>query len=150
MRAIGPPLTPAERDAFIAAARACVGVKFRHMGRHAGVGLDCSGLLVWAMRQVPRPVQDTPAYGRDPHMDGLRNAVEANLGPAVPEPPQAGDVVLMAFSDEPRHIGLIGDHPQGGLLIIHAWVRAKKVVEHRFDDAWLKQVSGKVMAVFRP
>lgn len=63
MREIGPPLSDAERMAFIAEARTYLDVRFRHQGRSRN-GLDCIGLCVVAMRAIERPLWDSPAYGR--------------------------------------------------------------------------------------
>ncbi len=147
MRAIGWPLTDAERDAFIAAARGCANrVRFRHQGRVPATGLDCSGLVVWALQQIPRPVADVRAYGRDPHRDGLKAALIDNLGPAVAGEPQAGDVILMSFAGEPRHVGIIADHPGVGLMLVHSYAMKRKVTEHTFDAEW----RGYMTDVFRP
>ena len=81
MRAIGPPLNAQELAAFIAEARSYLAppVRFRHQGRsHRGV--DCAGLLLASMKAIGRPVQDLPAYGREPLGDGLRGMMVANLG----------------------------------------------------------------------
>ena len=82
MRAIGPPLTAEESAAFIAAARTQVKrrTKFRHMGRSPETGFDCAGLAQWSMKQIGRDVWDMDAYGREPHKNGLRNAMVRNLG----------------------------------------------------------------------
>jgi hypothetical protein len=63
MREIGPPLSDAERAAFIAEARTYLGVRFGHQGRSRHK-LDCIGLCVVAMHAIGRPLWDSPAYGR--------------------------------------------------------------------------------------
>jgi cell wall-associated NlpC family hydrolase len=136
MRAIGPPLTTEESEAFIAALRGCIGVRFWHQGRDPAIGLDCAGLPQWAMKSIGRPVFDLPAYGREPHKDGLRRALLSNFGPPVPrDSMRAGDVVLMRFTvhSAPRHIGVITDYPEGGFAIIHSHEDQKMVKEHRID-----------------
>lgn len=148
-RAIGTPLTPEEIKAFIAAARACKNVPFLHMGRDPKFGLDCAGLPQYAMRVgVGRPVYDLPAYGRDPHKDGLRSALVKNFGrPVALSAMRAGDVVLMRFQDhsEPRHVAIVTDHPDGlGLLHVHS--EMKFVSEHRMDERWRSFI----VEAFRP
>ncbi len=146
MRVNGEPLTPDESAAMIQAARALINVRFRHMGRKPAIGIDCSGLVLHALSAIGRPVQDVACYGRDPHKDGLREAVEANLGPAVDDAPKAGDVVLMSFDGEPRHVGLIADHPQGGLMLIHTYGQIRKVTEHALNAEW----RSRIVSVYRP
>lgn len=148
MRAIGEPLTAEESAAMIAAARKCVAdrVRFRRTGRNPAVGLDCSGLLVHALTTIGRPVIDRQDYGKDPHKDGLRQAVEANLGQPAQGLMQAGDVVLMTIEGAVRHVGLVANHPQGGLSLIHAYGVKRRVVEHGLDKTW----RGRIVAVYRP
>jgi len=132
MRTIGEPLTAEESAAFIAAARSLVNrVKFRHQGRNPKTGLDCAGLPQWAMTQIGRPVWDLPAYGTEPHKDGLYGAMVQNLGAPVPlESMQAGDVILMRFHGAPRHVGIVTDLPDGRLGLLHVHAENKVVSEH--------------------
>lgn len=146
MRYIGPPLTPDETAAMLAYARTLINVRFRHMGRNPKLGVDCSGLVVLALRHIGRPVKDMPSYGRDPHRDGLQQAVEANLGQPVAGEHLPGDVALMAFEGQPRHVGFIASHPQGGLMLIHTYGTIRKVTEHRLDDLW----RSRIVSVYRP
>ena len=116
------------------------------MGRNER-GFDCAGLVVWAMKKIGRSVNDISAYGREPHKDGLRENMVLNLGPQVPrESMRAGDIVLMRFDGEPRHVALLTEYPAGGLAVIHTHAHAKKVAEHRLDDYW----RGCITEVFRP
>src|SRR5690606_33015108 len=107
-RVIGAPLTAEESAALVAACRSLVGhVRFRHQGRNPEIGLDCAGMLVWALRKISRPVEDLRAYGREPHKDGLRQCLIRNLGRPLPKSGmQAGDIALMRFDCDPRHVGL--------------------------------------------
>lgn len=148
MRAIGPPLTDAERLAFIAEARTYVaeGVRFRHQGRSRR-GVDCAGLLLASMAAIGRPIADLEAYGREPLGGGLRAMMVANLGEPIPKDEmRPGDMVLMRFRGEPSHVGLIGDYFYGGLSLIHTFAQVRKVVEHRIDSEW----NDYILEVFRP
>jgi hypothetical protein len=44
--------------------------------------------------------------------------------------------VLMRFEGDPTHLAIVGEHPEGGLSIIHAYAFSRKVVEHRLDEKW--------------
>lgn len=146
MRAIGALLTAEESAALVAACLSKVRKPFRHGGR-GPERFDCAGLILWGLQQIGRTVYDLPAYGREPFRDGLREAVIRNLGQAVPRASmRAGDVVLMAFGGEPRHIGLLAPYPHGGLMLIHTYSRVREVVAHRLDERW----AGFVVEVFRP
>jgi cell wall-associated NlpC family hydrolase len=71
MRIIGPAFNAAERAAAITAARGCLGVPWRHMGRAGlpwghSVGLDCIGLIGVAVHAAGRRWRDQ-AYGTEPN-----------------------------------------------------------------------------------
>lgn len=119
----------------VAAARAYLGVRFRHQGRSRH-GLDCVGLLLLAFRDVGRVYRDVPAYGRTPWKDGLREAVASQLQPVPLDDMQPGDVALIRFDKEPQHVALIGDYLTGGLSLIHSYAIVRRVTEQRLDEAW--------------
>lgn len=145
MRAIGPLLNEKESELFVSSCLSNEGKPFRHMAR-GPEKFDCAGLILWGLRKIGRTVYDIPSYGREPFKDGLRDAVVANLGNPVPAPYRSGDVVLMAFDGEPRHVGLLADYPHGGLMLIHTYSRVRKVVAHRLDSFW----AARITEVFRP
>ncbi|KAF1706296.1 glycoside hydrolase [Pseudoxanthomonas sacheonensis] len=146
MRAIGPPLTAEESAAFVAAARSCMGVRFRHQGRNPAIGLDCAGLPQWAMQQIGRPIWDIHAYGTEPHKDGLYEAMVRNMGGPVPlKSIQPGDVVLMRFHGAPRHVGIVTDLGGGRLGLLHVHAENKYVAEHG-----LAGYHADLVAAFRP
>lgn len=125
---------------LVAAARVCLGTPFHHQGRVAGVGCDCAGLVLIAARAIGHHPPDSEGYGRMPKDGLLRDAVEQYLVPAVDIAP--GTVVLMQFETdvEPRHVAIVGDHPAGGLSLIHAYAPARRVVEHALDAAWQARI----------
>lgn len=143
MRALGAPFSPAESEEFLRLARTLVKrrVKFRHMGRDAITGMDCAGMPLWIAETMGKPTVDLPAYGREPHKDGLRDALNANLGAPIPLIQlRPSDVVLMRFAGDPRHVGILGDYPESGLSLIHIHSTLKFAAEHRLDDSWRKNI----------
>lgn len=148
MRVLGPPFTPEETAAFIAVARSYVNrVKFRHMGRDPKTGMDCAGVPQCAAKAIGRPVWDIPAYGRQAHKDGLREALVRNLGNPIPiTDMRAGDIPLMKFDGDPKHVGILTDYPYGGFGLIHCYGTIKRVTEHRLDSFWEKMI----VQVYRP
>lgn len=141
MRIIGPAFTADERAAAITAARDCMGIPWRHMGREGlpwghDVGLDCIGLVMRAVAAAGRPVCDLAAYGTDP--DGtLMQRMDDHLGTPVATYGTAC-VLLIHFGGAPRHVALISESD----TLIHCYNGGPmKVVEHTFDAAWRKRVA---------
>jgi hypothetical protein len=85
---------------------------------------------------------DIVPYSRQPSNYELLRLCEEHMIRA--DAPAVGRVAVMRFETEPQHMGIFGDYPMGGLSLIHAYARVKKVVEHRFDDVW----AARVLAVF--
>lgn len=130
-------------DDLIRAARDCLGTPFHHQGRQPGVGLDCGGLLVVALRAVGVDPIDMAGYARRPHGGTLERLLDSQsflVRVAIQERAVA-DVLLMRFGAEPQHLALLT-----GETIIHAWEAVGKVVEHRLDGRWLRHV----VRVYRP
>lgn len=123
---------------IVAAARACMGTPFRHQGRLPGVGLDCAGLCIVALRAAGVEMRDVKAYGRVPNEGRLQQAIDAQPGlrRIALADAGAGDVVLIRFGTEPSHVGLLS--AQG--CIIHAYERIGRVVEHRIDATLQLQI----------
>lgn len=127
-------------DDIVSAARALVGVPFRHQGRNPEIGLDCVGLVAAIANGFGLPVVDRLDYARTPGRGQLEAALEsqpclekiASLEPAC--------VVLMRISRSPQHVGIYT-----GASMIHAWSDAGKVCEHDFDDKW----RGRVVRIYR-
>lgn len=146
MRYLNPPLTARERAGFVSAARACIGVRWRHQGRSLQ-GLDCGGLVVYALARVSRVVRDSIGYGRVAYRSSLEDVLEDNFGDMLPkEGMRVGDVALMRFKGAPSHVGVVGDYIYAGFSLIHAFAQNKKVVEGRIDDEWQNSIVG----VYRP
>lgn len=167
MRAIGAPLTDEERSAFVRCVRSFVNVPFRHQGRKPWK-LDCVGAAEVAMqgwkRNLPwtedkigsfvrewtgRPTDGMDGYGILPFQKQLERVLRRNLGDPVQDSPQAADVVLMRFRGEqgdPQHVGVVGNHPDGGLMLIHSDSAIARVTEHALRGAWLRSVC----EVYRP
>jgi cell wall-associated NlpC family hydrolase len=121
----------------VAAARAYLGVPFRHQGRTPPLALDCAGLFVMVCRDLGLPVIDEQGYGRNPYKGLLEQCIARQ--PFLHRVPVAdmgeGDVLLMRFTGEPQHIAI-----HAGYSMIHAYEQAGKVVEHRLADVWRARV----------
>jgi hypothetical protein len=107
-------------EKFINAARRLKGARWRHRGRKPWA-VDCVGLVVLAAKESGLGIRDTTSlYGREPWDDRLRQELRARFGDPVSET-EAGDITLIRWHHgEPSHIAIVGDHPDGGLTLIHA------------------------------
>lgn len=135
-------------------ARLMLGVPFLHLGRSAK-GTDCIGLAAYAYSYPARKLPSD--YPRDPLNGELEKEIRAALGPPVLEFQRGGaearflrpdDLVLMAYRDPIRHVGIVGSHPAfpGHLSLIHTDSTVGKVVEHILDFKWLRRIR----EVYRP
>lgn len=135
------PLNDAERIAFVAAARAMLGVRWKHQGRTRN-GVDCAGLVIYALRAIGREPHDITGYGRRPYRNALDAAVRVNFGAPQATEPRAGDVLLVRDGNAaPNHVGIVGDGPHG-LTLIHAYAPNKEVVEMTIDALWRAKIIG--------
>ncbi len=122
---------------MIAAARACAGTPFHHQGRAPGVGLDCIGVIVVALRATGMDVRDRTDYGRRPDGKSLVAALEAHGAKPVATI-EAGDILLFRYDCQPQHVALA----TGSDTMIHAFAPAGKVVETLIGDYWRRRLVG--------
>lgn len=115
------------------AARRYLDTPYRHQGRRMGVGIDCVGLLICVARDLGKiaPDWDVTGYARIPDGVQLLRHLDENLDTVSQADMAPGDIVCVAFQDWPQHVGIVGDYAHGGLSIIHAAIKARRVVEHR-------------------
>lgn len=107
-------------EQFVTAARGFKGTRWRHRGRKPWA-VDCVGLLKLAGDAAGLQLVDQRVYGREPWEDQLRKAMRDHFGDPVASPWRPGDVALIRWNKgEPSHVAIVGDHPNGGLTLIHA------------------------------
>jgi cell wall-associated NlpC family hydrolase len=122
------------RDQIISAARAYLGVRYHHQGRNRA-GLDCAGLLVCVARDLGiSTAGDWEGYSRTPDGASLKATLDASAVIPVADY-QPGDVLLMRFDKQPQHIAIVTDKG-----IIHSYLAARRVVEHRLDAEWRARI----------
>lgn len=129
-----------KRTELVAAAESMLGTPFHAQGRAPGIGLDCIGVVVCAARQCGFEPVDRAAYPMRP--DGtLRPALDAQLV-RIHGAPEPGDVLLMMIDGaQPHHVALYVGNDQ----IIHAHVKARKVVKQDYTKFWQQRT----VAVYR-
>lgn len=120
--------------AIVAAARGCVGTRFRAQGRTVGLGLDCVGVALIAARAAGAAGQAVPAYTLSGDNEHRLDAVLAASGCVAlgDELPQPGDLVVVAPAAGRRHLAIVTD---AGM--VHAHAGLARVVESPADPGWL-------------
>lgn len=123
---------------FVAVARTYVGTPFKHQGRLPGVGLDCAGVVVCALREVDYHVEDVYGYGRLPARGLFLRTVERQFDRVAALEIRGGDLLTFAFRGEPQHIAIYTAQD----TLIHAYSEVRQVVEHGLDDIWRSRLRG--------
>ncbi|MBV8971631.1 MAG: peptidoglycan endopeptidase [Sphingomonadaceae bacterium] len=117
-------------DAIVAAARGCLGTRFRLQGRVPGTGLDCVGVaLVAAAAAGCRP--RVPTYGLGGDNEARLDAAIAAIGATPVADAEPGDILVLAPRRHRRHLAVV---TWGG--IVHAHAGLGRVVEGPADPAW--------------
>jgi cell wall-associated NlpC family hydrolase len=118
----------------VAAARACVGVPYRHLGRTPERGLDCVGLVLRAFQEAGLLLEVAPAsYGRRPEGHRLVAELARHGRRLATVEARPADVLAFAGSERlPCHLALVTETVPG-LQIIHAWAEFRRVAEHALD-----------------
>ncbi len=116
--------------AIVAAARGCIGTRFRAQGRVPGVGLDCVGVAVIAAAAAGVAIVP-PVYtlggDHEAALDGLIAA--AGCRPVSTAAP--GDLLTLAPSPGRRHFAVVT-----GFGVVHAHAGLGRVVEGPLDPGW--------------
>jgi len=122
---------------MIDAARACIGTPFHHQGRVPGVGLDCIGLVVAALKAAGVSVRDRTDYARRPDGKSLVAALEDH-GAVRADTIRAGDVLVFRYDRQPQHVALA----TSDVTMIHSFAPSGNVVETSLGAYWKRRVCG--------
>jgi cell wall-associated NlpC family hydrolase len=121
---------PGAWPAIVAAARGCVGTRFRAHGRMPGLGLDCVGVVLVAAAVLPLRPPVLPPYrlgGTPPDIASVFIEICATrIDRALP-----GDVIVIAPAPDQRHFGIVT--PLG---MVHAHAGLGRVLEAPIDPDW--------------
>ncbi len=110
-----------------AAARKWIGTPFAHQGRTRGAGVDCAGVIIGVANELglANSFEDTANYAADP--DGrMEKLLAKHLDRVSWNERQQGDVVHVAWSKLPQHVGILTDKN----TLIHAFGDAGVVETH--------------------
>lgn len=129
-----------QEEQMVEAARKALGTPFHHQGRVAGIGLDCIGLIIHALKAVDLAVADEKDYGRQPEPQRLIEALDGHGFRTVPAI-EAGNVLLLRIKGQPQHVALVSSPTS----MIHAYAPIGKVVETTIGETW----RGRIAAIYR-
>lgn len=133
---------------IVAEARSWIGTRWKHQGRDRN-GIDCAGLVIKVGHGLGISTFDTTDYQRQATDESMLEACRQRLIQVPFADARPGDLPVMRFGTN-RHICFFGDYLYGGLSLIHAYSRSpRRVIEHRFDEGWLRSHDASLMAVFR-
>lgn len=128
------------RKDFVLTAYTFLGTPFQHQARLPGIGLDCAGVVVCALKKCGYPVADRVGYGRIPANGIFTSAVTDHCDTIRQEDVQPGDLMLFAFRDEPQHIAIVS--ATNPTMLIHAYQDVGRVVENGLDATWQGRLRG--------
>jgi cell wall-associated NlpC family hydrolase len=129
-----------------AAARAWLGVPWRHLGR-SREGLDCIGLVLVAARACGIEADDPAPYAREPSSQRLRQELAQALDEVPIAEARPGDVLVFNLGLYAGHIGIRAEHPHYCVpSVIHAYAPRRMVVEEPLASL----DAGTLTGAFRP
>jgi cell wall-associated NlpC family hydrolase len=111
-------------DVVVMRALGLIGVRYRYGGDRPDTGLDCSGLVRWAYREVPG--LDLPRASAAMYALQLPRIDRGQLAP--------GDLVFFRIG---RHVSHVGIYIGGGRFV-HAPSHGRMVRVDRLDDRYWK------------
>lgn len=123
-----------EAARIVAAARHCLGARFRPQGRAAAHGLDCVGLALHAAGAAGCPVPEVGPYRLDGAglLERLRAALRAaGFVRRTGRVAFPGDLLAVHVATGRPHLAVLTD---AGAVHSHAGLR--RVVEGPIDPAW--------------
>ena len=110
------------RSDIINIARLYIDTPFAHAQRSPGVGLDCAGLIICVGREtgIFPPAFDVPPYSMEPDGHSMIALCDTYMDRVSQTDMRPGDIVVLRRDGHPQHLGIVSDHVNGGLGIIHA------------------------------
>ena len=133
---------PSKED-VVAAARAYLGVPWRHQGR-SRLGLDCAGLVALVARDLGLSDYDSTNYRRHAQGQAFVGHFRDRMDQVAILEMAPGDVLLFADGAYPCHSAFLSER-HGVPYLIHAHASRRKVVEEAYAGDW----PGKVKFCFR-
>lgn len=139
---MGSILMHARGHDIVARAKEYVGVRWRHQGRSMDTGVDCAGLLVCVGHDLDLTNFDTARYSRRPNAREFKQAMlRAGCLPINAGLVANGDILRIAESKHPVHVGIYEKDEQGQEWFIHSWAVTRKVVREALTITRRNQIA---------
>jgi cell wall-associated NlpC family hydrolase len=134
-------------NSVLEVARGWIGTRFHFGGRVRGNsanrgGVDCIGLIVKVGGELGASSRgkniesyDYLTYSRYPNVGEMKNFLDRHLIEISREEATAGDVIYFNFANGLEHAALASD-----LGMIHCYLEARSVVEHRLNEYWAEKI----------
>jgi NlpC/P60 family putative phage cell wall peptidase len=131
------------RDDFLDEARSWIGTRWVHQACVKGIGADCIGLIAGvaaalgsteAARFLRTP--EWRNYGRHPLPAFMFGVCDQLMDRIEIDSAIHADVLVFRCGKHPMHFGIITCHA----TMIHSWLMARRVCEHRIDAAWRSRI----------
>jgi cell wall-associated NlpC family hydrolase len=137
---------------IVTEARTLLGVRFRHQGRNAELGVDCLGLIIYVAKRLHLRCKngtllfqhDNRSYSKIPDGALLLEHLTRYLVIKPVLEMREGDIALIHYDKNPQHLAIITHYNNSIPLqhgLIHAFAPARKVVEHHLDDSWKQKIT---------
>lgn len=139
------------RNLIVSEARSWIDTRFHHQGRlkksdSDNGGVDCIGLVLGVFDTlgvnfggVSIRNFDKKDYAKIPDGKMLKEEFCKYLKEINPIEVESGDILMFKFDKEPQHVGIVVKEAVN-LNIIHCYMKAKQVVEHRLDECWKNRI----------
>lgn len=139
------------RAELVAEARTWIGTRYRHQARRKGVAVDCIGLIggIALACGVPNAVEwerdaNLHCYARTPEPTLLLSSCARFMNRIGLDDAQAGDVLLFALQEQPRHFAILVQAEPARVVHAYALLSARRVVEQPLPIA-----RARVLAAFQ-
>ncbi len=127
---------------IVARAKEYEGVRWRHHGRSMDTGVDCAGLLICVGHDLGLTTFDSNRYSRRPNAREFKlTLLEAGCRPINAGEVANGDILRLAESKHPVHVGIYEKDERGQEWIIHSWAVTRKVVREALTPTRRNQIA---------
>lgn len=126
-----------KRKEICTIAKSLIGTPYAH-AQKSEWGTDCANYAIMVGEKLGLRFQTVDMnYSRVPDGQMLLKLCTEMTGRSkdITEA-KPGDILLMRFNEAPQHIAILVEDD----YIVHAYMRARKVVMERFNDTWKERV----------